>query len=98
MKEKTLDYSNTLNLPKTSFPMKGNLPVREKEFLEKWEHMRLYEKWVAKNKGRKKFILHDGPPYSNGDIHIVTALNRTLKDVVIRFKALTGHETPFIPG
>lgn len=78
--------------------MKGNLPVREKEFLEKWENMGLYEKWVAKNKGRKKFILHDGPPYSNGDIHIGTALNRTLKDVVIRFKALTGFETPFVPG
>ena len=92
------DYKNTLNLPKTEFPMKGNLPSKEPLIQEKWENENLYKNILEKNKGSKKFILHDGPPYANGDIHIGHAVNKILKDIILRSKILSGYHTPFVPG
>ena len=80
-----MDYGKTLNLPKTDFPMRGNLPQKEPEILKEWKEKDIYHKRLERNKGRKKFILHDGPPYANGDIHMGTALNKVLKDIVIRY-------------
>ena len=74
------DYNNTLNLPKTDFPMRGNLPTKEPETLKKWESERLYYKMIEKNEGKPLYILHDGPPYANGEIHLGTALNKILKE------------------
>ncbi|WAM30614.1 isoleucine--tRNA ligase [Caldicellulosiruptor naganoensis] len=93
-----MDWSQTLNLPKTDFPMRANLAQREPEFLKFWEERRIFEKMLKKNKGVKKFILHDGPPYANGDIHLGHALNKVLKDIVNKYKALRGYYTPYIPG
>ncbi|MDR2559513.1 MAG: isoleucine--tRNA ligase [Oscillospiraceae bacterium] len=92
------DYNNTLNLPKTEFPMRANLPEREPLMLEKWENERLYYKLAEKNKNKTKYVLHDGPPYANGDIHMGHALNKILKDIIVKFKAMTGFNTPFVPG
>jgi len=92
------DYNNTLNLPQTEFPMRANLPEREPLMLEKWENERLYYKLIEKNEGKPKYILHDGPPYANGDIHMGHALNKILKDIIVKFKAMTGFSTPFVPG
>ena len=92
------DYNNTLNLPKTDFPMRGNLPKREPETLEKWEKERLYYKMIEKNKGKKNYILHDGPPYANGEIHLGTALNKTLKDFIVKYKNMSGFCAPYVPG
>ncbi|GBC99899.1 Isoleucine--tRNA ligase [bacterium HR17] len=93
-------YSHTLNLPKTDFPQKANLPVREPEIQRWWKERRIYEKMLARRKaqGAPPFILHDGPPYSNGDIHIGHALNKVLKDIVNKFAALRGYFTPYVPG
>ncbi len=93
-----MDYSKTINLPQTAFPMKANLSYREPEFQKKWEEIKLYEKILERRKGRPIFILHDGPPYSNGDIHMGHALNKILKDFIVRYKMLRGFYTPFIPG
>ncbi|WP_456419129.1 isoleucine--tRNA ligase [Thermovibrio sp.] len=92
------DYKDTLNLPKTDFPMRGNLPKREPEILKKWQEMELYKKLLSEHKCDDKFILHDGPPYANGHIHIGHALNKILKDIVIKSKAMQGYQTPFVPG
>src|SRR3989338_1815854 len=92
------DYKNTLNLPQTAFPMKANLAQREQETLTFWEEIALYKKIGAKNKGRKKFILHDGPPYANGHLHIGHALNKVLKDIVVKSRLLSGFDAPFVPG
>ncbi len=92
------DYNNTLNLPKTDFPMRGNLPKREPETLEKWENERLYYKMIEKNQGKPTFILHDGPPYANGEIHLGTALNKTLKDFIVKYKNMSGFCAPYVPG
>ena len=92
------DYNNTLNLPVTEFPMRGNLPKREPETLEKWEKQRLYYKMVEKNKGKKSYILHDGPPYANGEIHMGHALNKTLKDIIVKYKNMSGFCAPYVPG
>ena len=92
------DYKDTLNLPNTDFPMKGNLPSKEPLIQKKWEDENLYKKLLNLNKDSKKFILHDGPPYANGDIHIGHAVNKILKDIIIRSKILSGYKTPFIPG
>ena len=92
------DYKDTLNLPSTNFPMKGNLPSKEPLIQKKWEDENLYKKLLNLNKNSKKFILHDGPPYANGDIHIGHAVNKILKDIIIRSKILSGYKTPFIPG
>ena len=93
-----VDYGKTLHLPETEFPMRGNLPKREPEFIKFWEDNKIYEKRLAKNKGKKNFILHDGPPYANGKLHIGHALNKTLKDIVMKYKTMQGHYTPYIPG
>ena len=92
------DYSSTLNLPKTEFPMRGNLPENEPKILEEVFENGLYEKMLKKNEGKTPFVLHDGPPYANGEIHIGHALNKILKDTVVRYKNLQGYYTPFIPG
>jgi isoleucyl-tRNA synthetase len=94
------DYKDTLHLPKTSFPMKADLPKREPERLARWLGSGLYEKVLeARRKaGAKRFILHDGPPYANGHIHIGTALNKILKDIVVRSKTMAGFEAPYVPG
>ena len=80
------DYNNTLNLPVTEFNMRGALPQREPAWVEEWEEKQLYHKMIKKNEGKPQYILHDGPPYANGDIHLGTALNKVLKDFIIRQK------------
>ena len=97
-KDEKVDYSSTLNLPKTDFPMRGNLPQNEPKILEDVIDNGLYEKMLKKNEGKTPFVLHDGPPYANGEIHIGHALNKILKDTVVRYKNLQGYWTPFIPG
>lgn len=92
------DYNSTLNLPATDFPMRGNLPKREPETLEKWESDRLYYKIIEKNQGKPSYILHDGPPYANGEIHLGTALNKTLKDFIVKYKNMSGFCAPYVPG
>lgn len=92
------DYGKTLNLPNTGFPMRANLPQREPEFLKKWNDMDIYNKQLKKNAGKPKFILHDGPPYANGGIHLGTTLNKVLKDIVVKYYSMKGYETPFVPG
>ena len=92
------DYKNTLNLPQTDFPMRANLSEREPLTLSRWEELNLYQQIREQRKGEPKFILHDGPPYANGCPHLGTALNKTLKDMVIKSKTLAGFNAPFIPG
>ncbi|SVC81168.1 uncharacterized protein METZ01_LOCUS334022, partial [marine metagenome] len=92
------DYKDTLNLPKTEFAMKANLPNKEPELLKYWEEIDLYAKLKEKGRGRDKFILHDGPPYANGAIHIGHAVNKTLKDIVVKSQSLSGKYAPYIPG
>ena len=98
MSEEKKDYSSTLNLPKTDFPMRGNLPTKEPETLKAVFENGLYEKILKKNEGHKHFVLHDGPPYANGEIHAGHALNKILKDTIVRYKAMQGFYAPFIPG
>ncbi len=93
-----MDYKSTLNLPKTTFPMKGNLAQREPERLKKWQSDELYLKIRETFAGRPKFILHDGPPYANGSIHIGHAVNKILKDIIIKSKTLSGYDAPYVPG
>jgi len=92
------DYKNSLNMPQTDFPMRGNLPKREPDTLEKWETRRLYYRMMEKNEGKPTFILHDGPPYANGNIHIGTALNKILKDIIVKYKSMMGYNAAFVPG
>lgn len=92
------DYKDTLNLPQTDFPMKADLAKREPEMLAFWEKNSLYTKLRTQHKNRPKFILHDGPPYANGSIHIGHALNKILKDIVLKSKTLAGFDTPYVPG
>ena len=92
------DYKNTLNLPKTAFPMKGNLPHREPEILKRWEESDLYGQLRKACAGRPRFVLHDGPPYANGDIHIGHAVNKVLKDIIVKSKTLSGFDAPYVPG
>ncbi|MFH1621923.1 MAG: isoleucine--tRNA ligase [Candidatus Omnitrophota bacterium] len=93
-----MDYKQTLNLPKTDFPMKASLPQREPEIIKNWQQSKTYQKIREKMKGKQKFILHDGPPYANGNIHIGHALNKILKDMVVKFKTMQGFDSPYIPG
>ena len=93
-----MDYKKTLNLPKTAFPMKGNLAQREPERLKKWNEADLYQQIRDEFAGRPKFILHDGPPYANGAIHIGHAVNKVLKDIIIKSKSLSGFDAPYVPG
>jgi len=92
------DYKNTLNLPQTDFPMKANLSQREVEVLDKWQHLGVYAKLRELGKTKKKFILHDGPPYANGHIHVGHAVNKILKDIVVKSKTMSGFDSPFVPG
>lgn len=94
----TQDYKDTLNLPKTDFPMKANLPQREPQILQFWEEIKLYQKLRDQRQGQEKFILHDGPPYANGDIHIGHVVNKALKDIVTKSKSLSGFDAPYVPG
>lgn len=98
MSEEKKDYGQTLNLPKTDFPMRGNLPENEPKIFDEVFENDLYEKMLKKNEGKTPFVLHDGPPYANGGIHIGHALNKILKDTIVRYKNLKGFYTPFIPG
>ncbi len=93
-----MDYKDTLNLPRTSFPMKAELPRREPEMLKRWAEMDLYGKLRAQCQGRPRFILHDGPPYANGHIHLGHALNKILKDIIIKSRQMSGLDCPYIPG
>jgi isoleucyl-tRNA synthetase len=92
------DYKNTLNLPDTPFPMRGDLAKREPLMLAQWQEQQRYQKIRAASKGRPKFILHDGPPYANGDIHIGHAVNKVLKDIIVKSKTLAGFDAPYVPG
>ena len=98
MSEEKKDYGKTLNLPKTDFPMRGNLPENEPKVQQEVFENDLYEKMLKKNEGHKSYVLHDGPPYANGEIHIGHALNKVLKDTIVRFKNLQGYYTPYVPG
>ncbi len=92
------DFNSTLNLPKTDFPMRAGLPKREPEMLKKWEETDIYNELLKKNEGKPRFSLHDGPPFSNGDIHMGHALNKAIKDFIVRSYAMRGYYTPYIPG
>jgi len=93
-----VDYKATLNLPKTDFPIRANLPEREPKALKFWDELDLYHRIQERRKGSPKFILHDGPPYANGDIHLGQALNKILKDIVVKYKTMRGFEAPYVPG
>src|SRR5438876_1618847 len=92
------NYKDTLNLPRTEFPMKANLPMREPEMLRNWEEMRLYQEIQKSREDRELFVLHDGPPFANGDVHMGTALNKILKDFVVKSQTMLGKRAPFVPG
>jgi isoleucyl-tRNA synthetase len=93
-----MDYKSTLNLPRTDFPMKANLPQREPETLRRWDEIGLYRQMLARNAGRPRFVLHDGPPYANGNIHLGHTLNKVLKDIVVKSRAMAGWLSPYVPG
>jgi isoleucyl-tRNA synthetase len=93
-----MDYKQTLNLPKTEFPMKASLVKKEPEILKKWEAMDLYKLVRRSSKGRKRYMLHDGPPYANGHIHMGTAFNKILKDMIVKSKQMAGFDAPYVPG
>ena len=93
-----MEYNKTLNLPKTPFPMKANLPQKELQIQKKWDELRIYDLIQEKNIDKQKFILHDGPPYANGNIHMGHALNKILKDVIVKYKSMSGFSASFIPG
>ncbi len=92
------NYKDTLNLPRTDFPMKANLAAREPELLKKWEAMGLYQQVQKAREGRELFVLHDGPPFANGDVHMGTALNKILKDLVVKSQTMLGKRAPYVPG
>ena len=92
------DYKKTINLPKTNFPMKANLPVREPNILRLWQDLNIYQTIAQNNVGKPQYILHDGPPYANGNIHIGHAVNKVLKDIIIKSKTLSGYDAPYVPG
>ena len=93
-----MKYKDTIFLPKTSFEMRANLPVKEPKILEDWNKKNIFKKLREKSKGREKFILHDGPPYANGHIHMGTALNKILKDVIVRTQQMAGKDSIYVPG
>lgn len=97
-KKEQNEFGETLNLPKTDFPMRGNLPKNEPGILEYWESIDIYNKIQKKNEGHQTFILHDGPPYANGDIHLGHTMNKVLKDIIVKSKTLQGFDSPYIPG
>ena len=93
-----MDYKNTLNLPRTDFPMKADLVIREPQRLEKWQTTGLYERIQSARAGAEKFVLHDGPPFANGEVHIGTALNKILKDIIVKYQTVRGRSAPYVPG
>src|SRR5450756_471835 len=93
-----MEYKDTLNLPRTDFAMKADLVTREPERLKKWEAANLYARIQAARVNAEKFVLHDGPPFANGDVHIGTALNKILKDIIVKYKTVRGYSAPYIPG
>ena len=93
-----MDYNKTLNLPETEYPMRGNLPAKEPVMLENWDNEQLYKKILEKNEGKPSYVLHDGPPYANGDIHLGTALNKVLKDIIVKQKNMSGYKANYVPG
>ena len=93
-----MDYNKTLNLPETEYPMRGNLPAKEPVMLENWDNEELYKKILEKNEGKPSYVLHDGPPYANGDIHLGTALNKVLKDIIVKQKNMSGYKANYVPG
>lgn len=93
-----MDYKDTLLMPKTAFPMRGNLPNKEPKIQEEWDQSNLYERVQERTKGRPSFILHDGPPYANGNIHMGHALNKVLKDFIVKYKSMAGYNAPYVPG
>src|SRR5690625_5336089 len=93
-----MDYEETLLMAKTDFPMRGNLTNKEPIRREEWDRNNIYEKVQERSKGRPSFVLHDGPPYANGDLHIGHALNKVLKDFIVRYKSMSGYHAPYIPG
>src|SRR5215211_5769699 len=92
------DYKKTLNLPQTAFAMKANLPQNEPKRLEQWQSIGIYELIREKSKGKPKFVLHDGPPYANGRIHTGHALNKILKDIIVKSRTMMGFDSPYVPG
>jgi isoleucyl-tRNA synthetase len=93
-----MDYKDTLNLPKTQFPMKANLVKKEPEILKRWDEIGLYKLIRKSSKGKPIFILHDGPPYANGHIHMGTAFNKILKDIIVKSRQMAGYDAPYVPG
>ncbi|MDY5612625.1 class I tRNA ligase family protein, partial [Dysosmobacter sp.] len=93
-----MDYNKTINLPKTDFPMRAGLPKREPEMLKRWKDQDVYNELLKKNEGKPLFNLHDGPPFSNGSLHMGHALNKSIKDFITRSYAMRGYYTPYIPG
>jgi len=93
-----MDYNKTINLPKTEFPMRAGLPKREPDMLKHWEELDLYNEMLKKNEGKPRFSLHDGPPFSNGRLHMGHALNKSIKDIIVRSYAMRGYYTPYVPG
>ena len=98
MSEEEFDFKDTLLLPNTAFPMRASLPKREPEWIKHWNQIGIYKKLRTLGVSRESFVLHDGPPYANGDIHIGHAVNKILKDVIVRSKILSGYNVPFVPG
>src|SRR5437588_2109737 len=92
------NYKETLNLPRTDFPMEANLASREPDILRMWEETRLYQQIQKAREGAELFVLHDGPPFANGDVHMGTALNKILKDMVVKSQTMLGKRAPFLPG
>ncbi len=93
-----MEYKTTLNLPRTEFPMRANLPKREPEMLARWQELRIDQKLQEANSDRPRFVLHDGPPYANGDIHIGHVMNKVLKDIVLKYRSMSGWLAPYVPG
>jgi len=98
MPENTLDLKKTVNLPRTGFPMKANLPQTEPKTLARWEESKLYERIREARAGRPQFVLHDGPPFANNRIHAGTAFNKVLKDFIVKSKSMAGFDAPYVPG
>ena len=93
-----MNYKDTLLMPKTDFPMRGGLPNKEPQIQEQWEANNQYQKALEKNKGNQSYILHDGPPYANGNLHMGHALNKIIKDIIVRYKTMQGFYAPYVPG
>ena len=97
-KYQPVNYKETIQLPRTDFPMRANLPEKESEILQYWAHSQIYKCIQESRKDSKPYIFHDGPPYANGHIHMGTAFNRILKDIIVKYKTMAGYKVPFIPG